>query len=386
MPEVFRVFAVDDDPFVLEVIRGCLGKDYVVETFESVDACRQRLETEKPDMFLLDVRMPGTDGYAFCQQIKGDAGLSRIPVVFVSSHDTIDARLKGYDAGGEDFVVKPFESDELLRKIRVAQQLAEQVKNIEEEKTRLSRQLEDSELLSSLVMANMDEYAILMRFIRELLSHESEEQVAVGVLEMLQRYHLDGVVQAHVSGRTLTLGAKGANLPLEISVINHVRTMERIFEFRSRSAYNYEKLTIMVNNMPIHDPDTCGRLRDHLCIAAECADDKLRAIEVVEANQRSQFGVEAALIRVRALTDQVRQASMKDRTIGSDIIFRMEQGVSKAFVTLGLSEDQELYLGKLINGFVTELAGLLDRGETINQALDDIAGRLAELMVVPPKQ
>ena len=151
MNKGFKVFTVDDDPFVLDVIRGILDADCAVETFSSVAACKQRLATEKPDMFLLDVRMPGTDGYSFCRQIKDDYQLRQIPVTFISSQDSIDDRVRGYDAGGEDFVVKPFEAEELLRKVNVAQQIA---KN----KLSLKQQLEDSELLSSLVMANMDEY------------------------------------------------------------------------------------------------------------------------------------------------------------------------------------------------------------------------------------
>ena len=143
MSETFKVFVIDDDPFVLEIIRGILQSTYTVETFASVDACQSRLEIEKPGMFLLDVRMPGIDGYTFCRQIKDDSALSAIPVTFVSSNDTIDARLLGYDAGGEDFIVKPFEPEEVLRKVKVAQQIVES-------KLQLKMQVDDAELLSSL--------------------------------------------------------------------------------------------------------------------------------------------------------------------------------------------------------------------------------------------
>ncbi len=64
MSETFRVFAVDDDPFVLDIIHRILDPECEVETFDSVEACAPRLETVKPDLFLLDVRMRGLDGYA----------------------------------------------------------------------------------------------------------------------------------------------------------------------------------------------------------------------------------------------------------------------------------------------------------------------------------
>ncbi len=378
MSGAFRVFVIDDDPFVLDIIRGILAPDYAVETFSSVAACEQRLAAEptvpsaRPDMFLLDVRMPGQDGYVFCRRIKDDADLRQVPVTFVSSQDTIEARLTGYDAGGEDFIVKPFEAAEILRKVQVAQQIAQ-------DKLALAQQLADSELLSSLVMANMDEYAILVRFIRELISWNTEQEIAAGMLEMMQRYRLDGVVQTRISSRTLTLSAQGANLPLETSILNHVRGLERIFEFRNRSVHNYERLTMMVSNMPLADPDYCGRLRDHLCIAAESAEARLRALETDEANQRHQAGIRGALERVRAMTASLNQAHLRDRAASTELFLRMEQYLAKSFVHLGLSEDQERHLGDLINGFMKELVDLLDQGEQAHEAMQELGNLLGQL-------
>ena len=373
MGEAFTVFAVDDDALVLDIIRTILEPGCVVETFTSADACLQRLATRQPDMFLLDVRMPGMDGYVFCRNIKDDAGLRHIPVTFVSSKDTIEARLQGYDAGGEDFIVKPFQAEEVLRKVQVARQMAL-------DKSSLVRQLEDSELLSSLVMANMDEYAILVRFMRELLSQESEQAIAAGLLEMLQRYQLDGVVQTRISQRVLTLSRQGANVPLEASVLDHVRTLERIFEFRNRSVYNFERLTMMINNMPVHDADLCGRLRDHLCIAAESAEAGLKALETAEANRRSQVGIQGALERVRAMTASVHHSHLQDRAASSELLVRMEQNLTNTFVHLGLSEDQERKLGDLVNDFMKDLVELLDRGEQTYESLQDLSQRLGQLM------
>ncbi len=372
MSSAFRVFVVDDDAFVLDVIRDILAPDYAVETFDSVKACEQRLVVEQPDMFLLDVRMPDKDGYAFCREIKDTAGLRQIPVTFVSSQDTIDARLMGYDAGGEDFIVKPFEAEEVRRKVQVARQIVQ-------DKRTLLQQLADSELLSSLVMANMDEYAILVRFIRELISWENEQEIAAGLLEMMQRYRLNGVVQTRISRRTLTQSAQGTNIPLETSIMNHVRGLERIFEFRNRSVHNYERLTMMVSNMPLDDPDYCGRLRDHLCIAAESAEARLRALETDEASQRSQAGIRGVLERVRAMTEALGQAHLRDRAASSDLFVRMEQDLAKAFVHLGLSEDQERHLGDLVHGFMKELVDLLDQGEQTHESMQELGKLLGQL-------
>jgi CheY-like chemotaxis protein len=373
MSEAFRVFVVDDDAFVLDVIRGILEPDCAVETFAGVDACLARLATQKPDMFLLDVRMPGIDGYTFCRQIKDDRSLSHIPVTFVSSHDTIDARLRGYDAGGEDFVIKPFQPEEILRKVQVAQHIVQGKKS-------LQMQADDAEMLSSLVMASMDEYAILVQFIRKLITLDTDHEIAADMLDLMQRYKLEGVVQTRISQRTLTLSAQGANLPLETSVVDHVRSMGRIFEFRSRSVHNFERLTLMINNMPLHDPEFCGRLRDHLCIAVECAESRLKAVETEEVSRRSQAGIREAIERISASTSSARQTYLQDRAASAELVMLLEQDFSKVFAHMEmLSEKDEQAMTSLISNFTESLLKLLDSSEATHQAMEDLGRRLGQL-------
>ncbi|MDD2742741.1 MAG: response regulator [Rhodocyclaceae bacterium] len=372
MNEPFLVFVVDDDPYILIIIQGILEHYCQVETFESVEVCQGRLSAVKPDMFLLDVKMPDVNGLVFCRQIKDDFALKHIPVTFVSSQESLEARLKGYEAGGEDFIVKPFQPEELLRKCQAAQQIVK-------ERFALARQLDDSEMLSSLVMANMDEYAILVRFIRELISYETSQDIADGLLEMLKRFRLDGVVQTRVLQQVLTVSARGANLPLETSVLEHVRGMGRIFEFRNRSVHNFNRLTMLISNMPVHDAEFCGRLRDHLCIAAECADSRLNAIEIQEINRHNQAGILDAIDRLAASSNHVRGAYLRDRASCAELLMMLEQNLSRVLAHVELSNGDENSLTHLITNFSEDLLEVLDGGEEICKAMEDLVKRLGQL-------
>lgn len=212
MSASFKVYVVDDDPVVLDIMHAILEPDCQVETFPSAEDCLMQLESEKPDFFLLDVNLPGMDGYTLCRQIKDNPALRSIPVTFVSSNDTIEERVTGYDAGGEDFIVKPFEPEELLRKLLVAQNMITGQRS-------LAVQAEEAELLSSLVMANMDETGILLQFMSKLIAMESDDEIATGLLELMQRYGLEGVVQTRIGGKAKTVSANGKDHPLEVAVI-----------------------------------------------------------------------------------------------------------------------------------------------------------------------
>ncbi len=368
----FKVFAVDDDPLILSVIREIVEPDYALETFDSAEACMARLGDEKPGMFLLDVGLPGMDGYAFCRQIKDDAALRQIPVTFVSGHDTIDAKLKGYDAGGEDFIVKPFVPEEVLQKIKVAQQIVQSKQSIQE-------QADASEYLATLALASMDEAGIVLQFMSKLIGWNSEQEIAEGLLELMQRYKLDGVVQARIAQRSLTLSKDGANLPLETSVINHVRGMDRIFEFRSRSVHNFERVTLMVNNMPLADPDFCGRIRDNLSVAAQGADSRLQAIETEEANRKNQEGILDALQSVRETISAMQQAHLQDRAASTTLMVELDQDLANSFVHLGMTDNQERQMENLVGNFMKRLVELLDRGEDTQEALKMLSEKLGQL-------
>lgn len=372
MSDSFKVFAVDDDPAVLCIIRENVESDCALETFGSAEACVARLGEEKPDMFLLDVGLPGMDGFTFCRRIKDDPALRQVPVTFISGHDTIDAKLQGYDAGGEDFIVKPFAPEELVRKIKVAQQIVGGKRSLQE-------QAEASEYLSSLALASMDEAGIVLQFMSKLIGWNSGQEIAEGLLELMQRYKLDGVVQARTGQDSLTLSQAGANLPLETAVIDHLRGMDRIFEFRSRSVHNFDRVTLMVNNMPLSDPDFCGRIRDNLSVAAQGADSRLRAIEIEEANRRNREGILDALRSVRESIAAMRQAHLEDRAASTELMVELDQDLANSFVHLGMTDKQERQMEALVGNFMKRLVELLDRGEDTQQAMQKLGEKLGQL-------
>jgi CheY-like chemotaxis protein len=372
MSQTFKVFVVDDDPVVLDIIEAVLGPDCDLHTFANAEDCAKRLESEKPDLFFLDVNLPGMDGYSLCRSIKDNAELRNTPVTFVSGHDTIEERIKGYDAGGEDFIVKPFEPEELLRKLFVAQNMVLNQRS-------LAEQITEAEYLSTLVMANMDETGILLQFMSKLIAMESADEIANGLLELMQRYRLDGVVQTRLGGTTTTLSAAGTNLPLEVSVIEHVRDQGRIFEFRRRSVHNFELVTVMVNNLPIEDPDFCGRLRDHLSVAAQGVDSRLRALQAEEISRRAQQNIISALESIANTIMELRDAHRNNTTASTQLIADLQETLLNSFYRLGLTDNQERFLQDMVGDFMTRMAALLDRSGETQQALQRLNQKLEQL-------
>lgn len=367
------LYLVDDDPLMHMVICGAVEPLGHLECYGSVEECHQHILASPPDLLLLDISLPGMDGYSYCRQLKADPQTRDIPVLFISSLDTLEERIAGYDAGAEDFLVKPVEPAELLRKVQVSLQ-------VHEEKHRLKSQMAEAEALTSMVLASMDETGVVLQFMSKLIGWDNEADIAQDFLELLHSYRLDGAVQTRVGERSHTVGETGPNRSLEISIINHVRSMGRIFEFRNRAGYNYDRVTILINNMPLDDPNLCGRLRDNLAIAAQGADARLAAIETSEARRRSQSALMTTLKSLQGTLSEFQEIHRNDRRRSSELAFEIERDLQKSFVHLGLSVNQERYLEERLNGSIAELLEMADHGltveKTIARTLEELEGLL----------
>ena len=114
-----RVLIVDDNATNVDILRRLLRKDFEVATAASGEECLSMVPTFKPQLVLLDIMMPGMDGYEACRRIKSSAIGEFVQVILVSGKGSTAERVKGYEAQADDYIVKPFDHEELLSKVRV---------------------------------------------------------------------------------------------------------------------------------------------------------------------------------------------------------------------------------------------------------------------------
>ena len=113
-----RILAVDDEEIIRNAFRSVL-ENYEIETVESGEAALRILPEYRPDLILLDIMMPEMDGYEVCEKIRDDQVFQFVKILMVSARNNIADRLKGYQAGADDYVSKPFDNKELIAKIDV---------------------------------------------------------------------------------------------------------------------------------------------------------------------------------------------------------------------------------------------------------------------------
>ncbi len=127
------ILVVDDQPANLKVLFSLFKQqDFTVRIAESGELALKILTNFQPDIILLDVMMPGMNGFATCQMIKQNPATADIPVIFITALDSIEDKASGFAAGGVDYITKPFELVEVLARVNTHITLRKQKLELEE--------------------------------------------------------------------------------------------------------------------------------------------------------------------------------------------------------------------------------------------------------------
>lgn len=111
------ILVIDDDEKITSMLRrGLAFEGYAVRTARNGAEGLEQVRQEEPDLVVLDIMMPGVDGWEVCRRLR-EAG-SRVPVLMLTAKDEIGDRVRGLDAGADDYLIKPFALEELLARVR----------------------------------------------------------------------------------------------------------------------------------------------------------------------------------------------------------------------------------------------------------------------------
>ncbi|ADN01528.1 response regulator [Spirochaeta thermophila] len=127
-----RILIVDDTPPNIQLLGSILQEHYIVSFAESGPEALSRLEKTPFDLILLDIMMPEMDGFEVCRRVRSNPKTKDIPIIFLSAKADRESVMKGLELGGQDYVVKPYDPRELLKRVQTQLSLREQQKKIEE--------------------------------------------------------------------------------------------------------------------------------------------------------------------------------------------------------------------------------------------------------------
>jgi len=136
------ILIVDDTPANLRLLSKMLGgHGYKVRPVPDGSLAIAAVESNPPDLILLDIKMPHMDGYEVCQHLKADQATSDIPVLFISALDQIQDKVTAFNTGGVDYITKPFQIEEVLARVKTHLELRRLQKQLQEKNKKMEMEL-----------------------------------------------------------------------------------------------------------------------------------------------------------------------------------------------------------------------------------------------------
>ncbi|WP_457672981.1 HD-GYP domain-containing protein [Thiolapillus sp.] len=127
-----EILVVDDRRENLQLLSSFLeAEGYRVRMAMNGQVALMSIASKVPDLILLDIRMPGMDGYEVSRELKARAETASIPIIFISAQDDVQAKIKAFKVGGVDFISKPFANEEVVARVRTHLQLIDYHRNLE---------------------------------------------------------------------------------------------------------------------------------------------------------------------------------------------------------------------------------------------------------------
>lgn len=205
------ILIVDDMPTNLEIICEALGDaGFEIAIATSGERALQQIEREIPDLILLDIMMPGIDGFETCRQLKANHLTCDIPVIFMTALSDTESKVKALELGAVDYVTKPFQEIEVLARVKTHLQLRRLTQTLEQEVQKKTAKLQLSQLqliqsekmasLGNLVAGIAHEINNPISFLNSSLDHaKSYMQSILQHLALYQQYcpHAAVAVQEH---------------------------------------------------------------------------------------------------------------------------------------------------------------------------------------------
>ena len=367
-----KVMIVEDAVENQQLLEELLEEDYDLAVAGSAEACMDRLNIEQPDLILLDVGLPGMDGYEACRLLKAARSTRDIPIIFVSAAVSAEERLAGYEAGGDEYVTKPFTTEELLGKI-------ERSLETRQEEQDLKSTIAEAQKIAQQALINSSELGGLNLYMQQSGNATSYEELADHLMRAMRAFGLQCNVLMGTPLRDYHFGCQSDSL--EARLLNKHRNTERFIQVQNRIIVNSLNCSILIKNMPLEDQEQTDRLRQYLTIIIDATTARIETLQYIMEAKAQRTGTIRNIIK----TNDVQMVRIRDKYLAKEkeqrsIMQNMRANIENQLIDMGLGEEQGNPVVWELDSSIQQIEELPDISQDIESSFKATKAILGRLM------
>lgn len=364
---------VDDDPLQQAWLRTLFSAEYQVITFPDAEAALHELENEAlvPHIAVLDLELPGMSGYQLCRRLREMPHLLGMSVLVLSAHDSLLDRIEAYEAGADDYFIKPADIVDLRLKLNRLSTLAKERQEIEQ-------YVIQAQQTSFSALSALGETNITLGFFRDIAFCRDYELLIQKGLQVLHQFGVNAVVELRSRFFTCVRAAEHDVSPIERSILEHVRTLGHIFEFKQRAVFNFHDLTVLVHDMPASDSERYTRLREDISQIAQGMATCAQNLDAMQTMSHQQKRLRQTRETLLAASECLQQQLLQQRFRGQLTLQTMTDSLESLIHCFDLREVQEIAIKDIVDRSRSDLISLQQEDFEIEKILADLVSQLED--------
>lgn len=352
-----KILSIDDESQNLTLIEKALKEDFSVYSSLGDEDVVELLDRVKPSIILLDIQLEHTTGYELCKQIRAEDKYKNTVVVFVSSLTSLEDKLTAYGCGGDDYICKPVVIAELKEKLLGYEKRIKATVELEAQYNQAS----DAAFVS---MQQASELGQLIQIFSKLVNYDDYDSLFLGLESYFKQFGVSCSAEFLVNGEKFLYPLNFAST-LELEILEMSRSGPRIVTFGRNMLFNSKLSTLLLKNVPVHDQELVGRMRDQFAILCDIVDNRLLLTnrETALTELKSELNDGFADIRQNL---QIQEEQMLNLT--NALVSQMDLKV----IAMGLTEQQENELIGMLEKLIVDLAEASTTSELIDTKVNQI--------------
>lgn len=245
-----------------------------------------------------------------------------------------------------------------------------------QERSQLEEQVSFASTTAMSAMSSMGEMGVLLQALQHYNGCKSINEIANAIIASLGNYDLTGAVQIRTPTGNIESSTSGDATSHDSAVLSRLASMGRIVHFHSRMVINYDRVSLLIHNIPQEDEEKIGRIRDNLAILVEAADVRTGALLAEDGSVSRQDAILTAVGKISAVLTAIERQQQQSLSASGLAIDSMVSNLEKLFVHMGLTPRQEDLLMDLINGSIEQIAKAQSGQLNFQHELADIIRKL----------
>jgi len=344
----------------LEALIEPLSSDFNISVIPAFEQYQDIVEAEHPRLILF----PASFGFELMKEMVDD--LDDIVLILVSMELSLDDKLKAFDIGVGDVIDSVGSAIEEI-KARLSHAVFNQIAN-----EQLQSRMNMANEMAMTAMSNTSDLGGNIQFLLQSVNCNNLDELGQLLFQALNSYGLNCSLQMRSIYSVKNMEANGMSKDLESHLLTEMKDVGRYYDFGKRTICNYNRVSLLIKNMPVDDEVRFGAIKDNTFSLLQGLDARIEALDNIVALSDEKRLLQALTRRMQSVMGEVEE---QYRTVAINITSSVETmaiSMEECFMHLGLMEEQELQLNQFVENCIKNANEVFKNTDTVDESFTNI--------------